>query len=130
MDEQDMKRVISTIFTPMMLCLAVLAAASVGCGELADPPQESLETQPGPTRTAEQSLDFRQGFDFERAAPLVRTVQRCSDCQKIRILHVKSDGADESDDNQKDAKSSRFAVDVADGNPVPFPLDEKKPIFD
>ncbi|QDG50433.1 hypothetical protein FIV42_06705 [Persicimonas caeni] len=117
-----------------MVALLGLSVALFGCGNLADPvdaepPAEELREAPEAVRTAEQGLDFEAGLDFDHAAPVIRHVRRCDECESMRILHVKSE--DDGEDEGQKKKSARDMLDeIADGNPVPFPLDEKKPLFD
>lgn len=117
-----------------VLFLVVFVAFSgvlVGCGGMADPVEEP-HADPEASEvvtTAERGLSFESGFDFERASPVLRNVRRCDGCENLHILHVKSEGDGEDKDENNDG--GRILLDeVADGNPVPFPLDEKKPNFD
>jgi hypothetical protein len=113
-----------------LLALLGLSVALIGCGDLADPVTEELSEAPEAVRTAEQGLDFEAGLDFDHAAPVIRHVRRCDGCENLRILHVESED-DGEDEGQHNKKSARDMLDeIADGNPVPFPLDEKKPHFD
>ena len=102
------------------VALVALAALASACGDMAGPVDG-----PNEVRTAEQELDFEQGLDFERVEPALGTVHRCQACESMHILHLKTDA---SDDKRKGGRS--LADEVADGNPVPFPVDEKNPTID
>lgn len=111
--------------TLALLALTLLAAA---CGDMADPVDQPAEAGASDEiRTTEQRLDFEQGLNFERVEPVLRTVHRCQGCENLHILHLK-EGEGGGDDRKKGSRS--LSDEVADGNPVPFPVDEKNPTID
>lgn len=119
-----------TYSIPKVFALVLLCALLAGCGGMADPgPLTTPAGEPVPAETAEQGLEFDKGLDFERASPVLRNVRRCDGCEKLHILRIESEQSSEDDEQEK--KDERGWLDeVADGNPVPFPLDEKKPYLD
>ena len=106
-----MKRIITVI---LVACFALSAAA---CGEAMDEPIE-------PETRAGQQLDLKNA-KIERTR---KTVTRCPDCTKVIILKQSSgDDDDSSGDNLRYERGEvRKTATAFDGDPVPWPLDEKR----
>ncbi len=145
-----MRQYLRIVVVSLSLCLLGTA-----CGDMAAPvdsPADARVPNEGPEAQAPEAqasythaasvdgarLDnddskpsLKQGPDFDRATPVLMRVHQCDDCATLhisKITHDSSSGDDEG--NSKDNQHHTNVGHVADGNPVPFPLDKKFPGFD
>jgi hypothetical protein len=106
-----MKTTITTILA------AALAIGCMACGDAMDEPIS-------PEARSAQELNL-QNAKFERVRP---QLEQCYDCYEVILMH-KSESEDDEDDGEGtrfDKKRIDRAPSAFDGDPVPWPLDEKR----
>lgn len=104
--------------TIKMIAAASLALMCVACGDAMNEPMTSE------SRSAQQ-LEL-ENAEIQRVRP---TIEQCHDCKEVIIMHYAASDDDE-DGEDNDIRIHKKQIDRApnafDGDPVPWPLDEKR----
>ncbi|MGM0555827.1 MAG: hypothetical protein ACQEVA_05570 [Myxococcota bacterium] len=100
-----------------MTLAALVAICLVGCADAMDEPIQ-------PEARSVQQLDL-EGAEFDRVRPML---QECHDCYELVLMRQTTEEGDESADDARyyDKRQIDRSTNAFDGDPVPWPLDEKR----